>query len=177
MKILVAITGASGLQYGLRLIEVLKKGGHDVTVVVSDAAKKVAGYENVKLPKADYEEDDFTCPYVSGSNPPDAVVIAPCSLKTLGEIANGIGANVITRASEVALKEKKRLILLVRETPLSLIAIENMRLIAAAGGVIMPACPGFYHKPKRIEDIVDFMVGRVLDHLGIKQKLVKKWKE
>lgn len=174
MKILVAITGASGLQYGLRLIEVLKKGGHDVTVVASDAAKKVAEYEKVKLPKSDYDEGDFTCPYVSGSNPPDAMVVAPCSLKTLGEIANGVGANVITRSAEVALKERKKLILLVRETPLSLIAIENMRLVAASGGIIMPACPGFYHKPRTVEDIIDFMIFRILDHLGINHK-GKKW--
>ena len=174
MKILVAITGASGLQYGLRLIDVLKKEGHDVTVVASDAAKKVAEYEKVKLPKSDYDEDDFKCPYVSGSNPPDAMVVAPCSLKTLGEIANGIGANIISRSAEVALKERKKLILLVRETPLSLISIENMRLVAASGGIIMPACPGFYHNPKTVEDVIDFIVGRVLDHLGIKHK-GKKW--
>jgi len=176
MKILVAITGASGLEYALRLIEVLKKGGHDVTIVVSNAAKKVAKYEKVKLPKSDYEEDDFSCPYVSGSNPPDAIVVAPCSLRTLGEIANGIGANVITRSAEVALKERKRLILLVRETPLSLIAIENMRLVAAAGGVVMPACPGFYHKPKKVSEVIDFMVYRVLDHLGLKHKS-KRWQD
>ena len=173
MKILVAITGASGLQYGLRLIDVLKKN-HDVTVVVSNAAKKVAKYEKVKLPKSDYEEDDFTCPYVSGSNPPDAMVVAPCSLRTLGEIANGIGGNVITRAAEVTLKEKKKLILLVRETPLSFIAIENMRLVATAGGVVMPACPGFYHKPRTVDEVIDFMIFRILDHLGIKHK-GKRW--
>ncbi|NYZ76987.1 UbiX family flavin prenyltransferase [Candidatus Micrarchaeota archaeon] len=176
MKILVAITGASGLQYGVRLAEVLKKQKHDVCIVASDAAKAVAEYERVKLPKADYGEDDFQCPYVSGSNPPDAMVVAPCSLKTLGQIANGIASNVITRSAEVTLKERKKLILLVRETPLSLIAIENMRRVALAGGVVMPACPGFYHKPKKIGDVIDFVVARVLDHLGIRQDLMKRWK-
>ncbi len=177
MKILIAITGASGLQYGKRLAEVLKKQKHDVKIVVSNAAKAVAEYEKVKLPNADYEEGDFSCPYVSGSNPPDAVIVAPCSLKTLGQIANGISSNIITRSAEVALKEKKKLILLVRETPLSLIAIENMRKIVLAGGIVMPACPGFYHKPKKVEDVIDFVVARVLDHLGIKHNLMKRWKE
>ncbi len=176
MKILVAITGASGLEYGVRLVEILKKQKHDVTVVVSDAGKAVAKYEGVKLPKADYDEGDFRCPYVSGSNPPDAVIVAPCSLKTLGQIANGIASNVITRSAEVALKERKKLILLVRETPLSFIAIENMRKIVLAGGTVMPACPGFYHKPKKVEDVIDFVVARVLDHLEIKHNLMKRWK-
>lgn len=176
MKILVAITGASGLEYGVRLVEVLKKQKHDVTVVASNAGKAVAEYEKVKLPKADYEEGDFSCPYVSGSNPPDAVIVAPCSLKTLGQIANGIASNVITRSSEVALKERKKLILLVRETPLSLIAIENMKKINLAGGTVMPACPGFYHKPKKVEDVIDFVVARVLDHLEVKHNLMKRWK-
>lgn len=176
MKILLAITGASGLEYGVRLAEILKKQKHDVTVVVSDAGKEVAKYEKVKLPKADYDEGDFRCPYVSGSNPPDAVIVAPCSLKTLGQIANGIASNVITRSAEVALKERKKLILLVRETPLSFIAIENMRKIVLAGGTVMPACPGFYHKPKKVEDVIDFVVARVLDHLEIKHNLMKRWK-
>ncbi len=173
MKILVAITGASGLEYGVRLIEILKKK-HDVTVVISDGGKAVAKYEEVKLPKADYEESDFSCPYVSGSNPPDAVIVAPCSLKTLGQIANGISSNVVTRSAEVALKERKKLILLVRETPLSLLAIENMRKINLAGGTIMPACPGFYHKPKKVEEVIDFVVARVLDHLEIRHNLMKR---
>ncbi|MEM2909425.1 MAG: flavin prenyltransferase UbiX [Candidatus Bilamarchaeaceae archaeon] len=175
MKIVLAITGASGLRYATRLTEILKKDKHDVTVLVSDAAKKVAKFENVKIPKADYEEEDFSCPYVSGSNPPDAMIVVPCSLKTLGEIANGISSSVITRVAEVALKERKKLILVIRETPLSLIAIENMRKIALAGGVIMPASPGFYHNPKSVGDIIDFVVARVLDHLGIEHKLTRRW--
>jgi len=176
MKILLAITGASGLQYGIRLAEILKKKKHDVAIVITEGAKNVAKYEGVKLPKEDYDERDFSCPYVSGSNPPDAMVVVPCSLKSLGEIANGISSNIVGRCAEVVLKERKQLILVIRETPLSLIAIENMRRIALSGGTVMPACPGFYHKPKNIDDAIDFVVGRVLDHLGIEHNLIKRWK-
>jgi len=179
MKILLAITGASGLLYGSRVLEALKVSGSEsrVSVVISSGARKVAKAEGAKLPKADYDEFDFNCPYASGSNPPDAMVIAPCSLKTLGEIANGVGNSLITRAAEVALKERKKLILVLRETPYSLITIKNLERVTLAGGVILPACPGFYGKPKRVDDLVDFVVARVLDQIGIKHKLVKRWKE
>jgi len=177
MKILLAITGASGLWYGTRLHEVLKVSGHDVSLVISSGARKVAEAEGAKLPKSDYDEFDFNCPYASGSNPPDAVVVAPCSLKTLGEIANGVGNSLINRAAEVALKERKKLILVVRDTPYSLITIKNMETVTLAGGVILPATPGFYGKPKKVEDLIDFVVARVLDQLGIKHKIGKRWKE
>ena len=173
MRILVAITGASGLEYGRRLVEVLD----DATVVVSSGAEKVAEADGTKLPKADYGEFDFSCPYASGSNPPDAMIVIPCSLKTLGEIANGVGNSLITRAAEVCLKERKRLILVVRETPYSLITIKNMERVTLAGGIIMPANPGFYGKPKKVDDLIDFVVARVLDHVGVKHELSKRWKE
>jgi 4-hydroxy-3-polyprenylbenzoate decarboxylase len=177
MKILVAITGASGLEYGRRIVEILQKTkGIKCDVIVSSGAKEIAKAEGGSLPKADYGEFDFNCPYASGSNPPDAVVIVPCSLKTLGEIANGVGNNLINRASEVALKERKKLILVVRDTPYSLITIRNMERITLAGGVILPACPGFYGKPKSVQDLVDFVVARVLDQLEIKHKFVKRWR-
>lgn len=175
MRILVAITGASGLQYGKRLVEVLKD--NDIKIVVSSGAKKVAEAEEIELPKADYDEKDFMCPYASGSNPPDAVVVIPCSLKTLGEIANGVGDTLITRACEVALKERKKLILVIRETPYSLITIKNMEKITLAGGIILPATPGFYGKPKTVEDMVDFVVARVLDQLCLKHEMGKRWKQ
>ena len=178
MKILVAITGASGLEYGMRLMEVLRKStGVVCSVVISSGAKKVEKAEKIVLPKQDYDEFDFDCSYASGSNPPDAVVVVPCSLKTLGEIANGVGNSLITRAAEVALKERKKLILVVRDTPYSLITIKNMERITLAGGVILPACPGFYGKPKKIEDLIDFVVARVLDQLEIKHEIGKRWKE
>jgi 4-hydroxy-3-polyprenylbenzoate decarboxylase len=176
MRILVAITGASGIEYGMRLGEVLKKGKENVSVVASEGARKVAKEEGARLPKADYEENDFSCPYASGSSAPDAMIICPCSLKTLGEVANGVGNSLITRAAEVCLKERKKLVLVVRETPLSLIAIKNMEKVTLAGGVVLPASPGFYHKPKKIGDLVDFVVGKALDSAGIPNSLFRRWK-
>jgi 4-hydroxy-3-polyprenylbenzoate decarboxylase len=177
MRILLAISGASGAIYGARMADALKEAGEDVKIVISSAAKKIAKEEGIKLPPSDFGENDLECPYASGSNAPDAVIVCPCSLKTLGEIAHGIGSNLISRAAEVALKERKKLILVIRETPYSLIAIENMRLVTLAGGIVLPASPGFYHKPKNIKDLVDFVCGKVMDQLGIKHKLFKRWKE
>ncbi len=174
MRILVAITGASGLEYGRRAVEIL---GEKATVVVSSGAEKVAKEEGTELPKPDYGEFDFSCPYASGSNPPDAMVVIPCSLKTLGEIANGVGSNLISRAAEVCLKERKKLILVVRETPYSLTTIKNMEKVTLAGGVILPASPGFYGKPEKVGDLIDFVVARVLDQIGIRHSLSKRWKD
>jgi len=177
MKILLAITGASGLLYGLRLLEVLESLGQEVTLVISSGAVKVAQAEGSELPRADFGEFDFNCPYASGSNPADAVVVAPCSLKSLGEIANGVGDSLITRAAEVALKERKKLILVLRETPYSLITIRNMEQVTLAGGIILPATPGFYGKPKSVDDLIDFIVARVLDQLGIEHNISNRWRE
>ncbi|MBD3209806.1 UbiX family flavin prenyltransferase [Candidatus Micrarchaeota archaeon] len=178
MRILVAITGASGLEYGRRLVEVIKQNKKaEICTVISSGAKKVAAAEGTGLPQADYKEDDFSCPYASGSNPPDAVVVIPCSLKSLGEIANGVGNNLINRASEVALKERKKLILVVRDTPYSLITIRNMEGVTLAGGVILPATPGFYGKPEKVDDLIDFVVARVLDQLGLEHSLSRRWRE
>jgi len=178
MRILVAITGASGLEYGRRLVQVLK-GRKDVetSVVVSSGAREVAKKEGagIRLPEADYEENDFSCPYASGSNPPDAMIVIPCSLKTLGEISNGVGSNLINRAAEVCLKERKKLVLVVRETPYSLITIRNMETVTLAGAVVLPATPGFYGKPKKVDDLIDFIVARVLDQLGLKHNIGMRW--
>lgn len=176
MRILIALTGASGIVYGRRLVEVLKKTKHEIYVVVSAGAKKVAEAEGYILPKSDFNENDLAVPFASGSNCADAMIICPCSLKSLGEIAHGVGGNLIARAAEVSLKERKKLILVVRETPLSLIAIKNMEFVTLAGGVILPACPGFYSKPKTVDQMIDFVVGKTLDQLGIKHSLFKRWK-
>ncbi len=177
MRILVAITGASGLAYGTRLLSVLKgMQGVDAALTVSEGARRVAEAEGAALPQADFGERDFSCPYASGSNPPDAVVVVPCSLKTLGEIANGVGGTLITRAAEVALKERKKLILVIRETPYSLITIRNMERATLAGAVVLPASPGFYAKPESVDELVDFIVARVLDQLGLGHDLGKRWK-
>ncbi|MFA5187217.1 MAG: UbiX family flavin prenyltransferase [Patescibacteria group bacterium] len=177
MRILAAITGASGLEYGIRLVSVLKKtGGVELCTVISAGAQAVAKAEGTALPKADYGEKDFSCPHASGSNPPDAMIVAPCSLKTLGEIANGVGSSLITRSAEVALKERKKLILVVRETPYSLITIRNMETVTLAGAVVLPATPGFYGKPKSVDDMIDFVVARVLDQAGVRHDIGKRWK-
>ncbi len=177
MRILVAITGASGLAYGSRLLSALRAiDGVQASLVVSAGARKVAEAEGQQLPEGDYQEDDFSCPFASGSNPPDAVVIIPCSLKTLGEVSNGVGNTLITRAAEVALKERRKLVLVVRETPYSLITIRNMERVTLAGAVVLPASPGFYGKPGSVDDLVDFIVARVLDQLGIAHDIGKRWK-
>ncbi|MEW6748713.1 MAG: UbiX family flavin prenyltransferase [Candidatus Micrarchaeota archaeon] len=177
MRILVAITGASGLEYGHRLASVLKgMEGVEVSVVASSGAREVARAEGAALPEADFSERDFSCPFASGSNPADAVVVIPCSLKTLGEIANGVGDTLITRAAEVALKERRKLILVLRETPYSLITIKNMERVTLAGGVVLPASPGFYGRPKSVDDLIDFIVARVLDQLGLEHGIGKRWK-
>lgn len=177
MRILLAITGASGIIYGTRLAEHLKKSGNDISVVISSGAKKVAIAEKEKLPPSDFDENDFSAPFASGSNAPDAMIVCPCSTKSLGEIANGVGSNLISRCAEVMLKERKKLILVVRETPLSYIAIKNMETVTLAGGIILPASPAFYHQPKKIEDLVDFICGKAMDQLGVKNNLFKRWKE
>jgi len=175
MRILVSITGASGIVYGKRLMEVLRKSRDEAKLVISDCGKVVAKYEKVRLQKADYDDGNLAAPPTSGTNGPDAVIIAPCSMKTLGKIANGISDTLTTRAAEVALKERKKLILVVRETPLSLIAIKNMERVTLAGGIILPACPGFYHSPKKIGDLVDYIVAKTLNVAGVKHDLRIKW--
>lgn len=174
MKILLAITGASGAAYGLRLLEVLRQKGMQTECIVSDAAKKIIKHEGLKIPKC-YGEKDIEAPFSSGSFNLDAMVVVPCSMKTLSAIASGFSHNLITRSADVAIKEKRKLILVPRETPLSAIHLENMLKLAKLGVVILPAMPGFYHMPKKIEDLVDFMVGKILDSLGIENELYKRW--
>lgn len=185
-KYIICITGASGVIYGLRLIKYLKEiTKSQVNVVISKAGRKVIEYE---VERSEYEyymnfadqvysEEDIDAPIASGSNLFKAVIIAPCSMKTLAAIAHGYSNNLITRVADVALKEKRKLILVIRETPLNLIHIRNMYIVAKAGAIILPACPGFYHKPKTVNDLVDFIIGKILDLLEIEHSLYKRWKE
>ncbi|HKY02703.1 MAG TPA: flavin prenyltransferase UbiX [Burkholderiales bacterium] len=192
----VGLTGASGLAYGLRLIECLLDAGAKVGVIYSQAAQIVAKQEmDLVLPTrpqdavkffcerydasvdqiAVYGRDDWYAPIASGSNPADAMVICPCSMGTLGAVAAGLADNLIERAADVALKERRKLVLVPRETPFSLLHLENMTRLARAGAVILPANPGFYHRPQYVEDLVDYVVARILDHLGIQHALMTRW--
>ncbi len=181
MRVVVCLTGASGVVYGYRLAEELYKRGVETLIVASEVALEILRMEEGKGREAlsglgkVYDNDDLNAPIASGSYPFDAVVVIPCSMKTLACIANGIAANLITRSADVALKERRRLILVVRETPFSLVHIRNMLRATEAGALVMPASPGFYHKPKTIGDLVNHMVGKVLDQIGVEHSLFKRW--
>ncbi|HOD88799.1 MAG TPA: UbiX family flavin prenyltransferase [Bacteroidales bacterium] len=175
-NILVAITGGSGAIYAKQLLEKLndlkEKESLEISVIYSKTGKEVAiheiGYDFVKeLNLKTYEDNNFYAPFASGSSPADILVIAPCSMGTLGRIANGFSDSLITRAADVVLKERKKLILLTRETPLNLIHIKNMELISLSGGIIFPASPSFYNKPTNIEDLVNTVIFRILDLMQI----------
>lgn len=183
MRIIVAVTGASGVVIGVRLIEELVKGGHEAHVIVSDGARNVAKYEGVsslkdieKIASNVYDENDLAASIASSSNIIDAMIVVPCSMKTLSAIANGYSDNLIVRAAENALKMNWQLIVVPRDTPLSLAAIENMRKIKLAGGIILPPAVAYYPKPKKIDDVTDFFVGKILDTLKIEHNLYRKWK-
>jgi 4-hydroxy-3-polyprenylbenzoate decarboxylase len=183
-KIIAGITGASGVVYGVRFLEVIKQYASDAEVhlIISNAAVKVLRHELgldrdyvVRLADRVYGEDELDAPIASGSFKHDGMVIIPCSMKTLASIAHGIADNLITRAADVALKERRRLILVIRETPLNLVHIKNMELATLAGAIVMPAAPAFYHRPRSVDDLVNFIVGRVLDLLGIENDLYRRW--
>ena len=180
MRIVVAITGASGALYAQRLLDNLDPRQHEVHVVQSSYAQVVIAQElpgGLRLADGvkTHGLKSMNAPFASGSNPPDAMVVIPCTVGTLGRIAHGYGEDVLLRAADVVLKEKKKLILVPRETPLSLVHVKNMELLLLAGAIILPANPSFYTNPKTVEQIVDTVVARVLDHLGVPQKLVERW--
>jgi len=192
------MTGASGAQYGLRLLAVLLKADCRVSVLMSQPGQIVIGMEtDLKLPGRSkeiertlvkryqskpgqlrvYGQQHWTAPIASGSGVADAMVICPCTTGTLAAVATGQSRNLLERAADVTLKERKPLIMVVRETPFSTIHLQNMLTLSQAGAVIMPANPGFYQQPESIDDLVDFMVARMLDHLKIKHSLVPVWGE
>lgn len=180
--LIVAISGASGAVYGLRLLHVLKEMGVEVHLIVSPAGginlrleTKTEATEVFKLAKHSYDVMDLAATISSGSFRTDGMVIVPCSTKTLSAVANGFSDNLITRAADVCLKEKRPLVLVPRETPLSEIHLRNMSVLARAGAVILPACPGFYHRPSSVDELVDQVVWKILDVLGIESSLVKRW--
>ncbi|MCJ7720273.1 MAG: UbiX family flavin prenyltransferase [Candidatus Hadarchaeum sp.] len=182
MHLVIAITGCSGVVYGVRLLEACRKLGSETDLIVSQAAEKLLELELGKtikdirkLATRNYSQDDLAAPLASGSVKTDGMVIAPCSMKTLGAIASGIADNLITRAADVTLKEGRPLVLVPRETPLNLIHLENMVKLKRAGATILPAMPGFYYKPKEISELIDFIVGRILDVLGVEHKLYRRW--
>ncbi|MCC6301726.1 MAG: UbiX family flavin prenyltransferase [Gammaproteobacteria bacterium] len=193
-----AITGASGAAYGLRLLECLLEAGVNVPLMLSSPGQVVIAMEtDLKLPGAPreierylseyygaepgqlqvYGKDQWTAPLASGSGAPDAMVVCPCTSGTLAAIATGSSDHLLERAADVVIKEQRKLILVHREMPVSAIHLEHMLKLARLGVVIMPANPGFYHRPQKIEDLVDFVVARILDHLGVEHRLVPRWGE
>jgi 4-hydroxy-3-polyprenylbenzoate decarboxylase len=196
--VVVAWTGASGLPYGLRLVDCLLAAGCRVWLMYSQAAQIVAKQETDLLLPAQpreaqrllaerfndtqgllrvFDRNDWNAPPASGSNPPDACVICPCTMGTLAEVAAGTAKDLITRSADVVLKEGKTLILVPRETPFSAIHLENMLKLSRAGAVILPPSPGFYHRPQDIGGLVDFVVARILDRLGVAHELMPRWGE
>jgi len=183
MRLVVAITGCSGVIYGVRLLEVCRQLGIETDLIVSQAAERILEHELGKsvedlrkLATRGYSPENLTSPLASGSVSTDGMVIAPCSMKTLGAIASGYAADLITRAADVALKQNRTLVLVPRETPLNLIHLENMVKLRRAGAIVLPAMPAFYHKPRDIAGLVDFIVGKVLDVLKVEHQLYQRWR-
>ena len=184
LPVLVGMTGATGAIYGIRLLETLRELGVESHLVVSRWADTTIRAETSWTPElvrelADvvYEEDDLAAPPVSSAFATAAMVIAPCSMRTVAAIANGISDNLVQRAAEVHLKEHRRLVLLARESPLSVIHLENMLRLARAGAVVTPPVPAFYAKPRSLDDMVDHTVGRILDQAGVEHELIRRWGE
>ena len=198
MRIFLGVTGASGALYGARSLAALTAAGHHVGLCVSDAGARVisheilgegprpASYADVVARFADMftspegavdvlDQGDIACSFASGSSGARAALVAPCSTSTLGRIAHGTGDNLIHRVAEVMLKERGRLVVMPRETPVSLIQLRNMVAITEAGGVVLPAAPGFYAMPQSIDDLVDFVVGKAFDVMGIEHALFARW--
>src|SRR5659263_140831 len=184
-EIIIGMSGASGIPYGIRILEALKQmKGCKTHLVISESAKQLIKIETdyslravENLGDNVYDDHDFTAPIASGSHRSKGMIIAPCSMKTLASIASGMTDTLISRAADCCLKEKRPLILMTRETPLNLIHIDNMKKATEAGACILSACPAFYPKPKTLDDIIDFMAGRALDLFDIDHTLYRRWRE
>lgn len=182
MRILIAITGASGAVYAQRLLDNIDCRAHEVHVMLSQYAPQVIAEElggGLRLPEGVQEHNhrSMNVPFASGSNPPDTMVIIPCSMGTLGRVAHGVSSDSLLRCADVMLKERRKLILVPRETPFSLIHVKNFELLLQAGATILPANPSYYTHPQTVEQVADTVVARVLDHLGLPQNLVARWKD
>jgi flavin prenyltransferase len=182
VKILVAITGASGALYAQRLLANLDPCQHEIHVVLSHYAQQVVAEElpgGLIFPAGvkPHGLKSMNAPFASGSNPPDVMVVIPCTMGTMGRIAHGYSSDVLLRAADVVLKEKKKLILVPRETPLSLVHVKNMELLLLAGATILPANPSFYSGAKTLVELADTVVARVLDHMGVPNQLAPRWAE
>jgi 4-hydroxy-3-polyprenylbenzoate decarboxylase len=183
-RIVVCMTGATGAIYGVRLLQALRDAPVETHLVVSRWAETTISAETEwkaasvrELADASYGEDDLAAPLASGSFATTAMIVAPCSMHTLAAVANGIAGNLIQRAAEVHLQERRKLVLLVRESPLSVIHLENMLRVARAGAIVAPPVPAFYARLESLEDMVDHTVGRVLDQVGVQHQLVRRWGE
>jgi 4-hydroxy-3-polyprenylbenzoate decarboxylase len=190
-KVTVAITGASGAIYGVRCVQALLAEGHTVHFLLTGAAWQVLYYE-LELDTSDeqacleelfgkcdhfhyHTQQDFSAPIASGSAKSDAMIIVPCSMGTLAKISHGISSNLLERAADVMLKERRKLIIVPRESPLSSIHLENMKRVSDLGGMIVPAMPGYYHNPKTMDDLINFVVGKVLDQVEVDHNLFTRW--
>jgi flavin prenyltransferase len=183
-RIVLGMTGATGVIYGIRLLEVLRDTPVETHLIMSHWARRTIIAETDHNPDAVvglagqvHDEHDLGAAPASGSFLTDGMIIAPCSMKSLAAIANGISENLIHRAADVTLKEGRELLLMARETPLSVIHLENMLRVARAGALVVPPVPAFYARPRSLEDMIDHTVGRVLDHFGIEVDLVRRWGE
>ena len=180
-KIVMAITGASGMPYALTLVQELISLDIELHLVVSNAAYKVLqlespGYEEVLgLVEHTYRQEDLGAPMASGSFEHDGMVICPCSMASLAAVAQGLGSNLIHRAADVVLKENRRLVLVPRETPLNRVHLQNMLMARDAGAVILPPCPGFYNQPRDMQDLIRHIAARIMDSLGIKNSVSRRW--
>ncbi|MCK4480896.1 MAG: UbiX family flavin prenyltransferase [Candidatus Lokiarchaeota archaeon] len=178
---LIAVTGASGVHLAIRLLEILKEKDVETELIISKNAEKIVAIEteyNIsevrKLADKNYDVNDLLAPPASGSYKLDSMIIIPCSMKSLSAIANGYANNLITRAADVTIKENRKLILVVRETPFSAIHLENMLKLAKLGVIIFPPIPSYYIKPENIDELIEFTIGRILDQIGIESN-IKRW--